>query len=385
MVSNRTTEASKRLPRVLQVITHLDLGGAEAIAISLAEVLHDRVETAVFAVMGEGNGPVAQGMAARIDGLRAVRHNGTALPFKRGGLLQAGMRLATVIREIRPDLVHLHTELPEAGWAVASRISSEVRATPVLRTIHNVRLWPQWRLIGRSVERHLGDRYAVAVSNDALEGLAQFRRSAGLRPMPAGGTQVIFNGVAPAPNSHRHKPAGAVVRVLFAGRLEHQKGADLLPEIWSQARAQTAHPAELTVMGAGGLARTLQAAFRGDPSVHMVPPAPGLAGVLSDFDVLLMPSRFEGFGLVAVEAILAGLPVIGFEAPGLREVFSVNYRGLAPLEDIPAIAQLLADAIAVPKNFRDTALQVQIAARFGIARMAAEYEKLYAELIEARI
>jgi glycosyltransferase involved in cell wall biosynthesis len=377
---SRSTKAAERRLRVLQVITHLDLGGAESIAISLVEELHDRHEASVFAVMGLGDGPVAQSMAARLDATGTIRYDGTALPFKRGGLLQAGIRLAKLIQATRPDIVHLHTELPEACWAVASRMSSQVRKTPVLRTIHNARLWPEWRAIGHWVERRLGDRHAVAVSNDALDGLMELRASAGLSPTPASGAQVIPNGVRPAPGSQRARSMNAPCRVLFAGRLERQKGADLLPEIWAATRSRTASPAELTIMGTGALKSEIKAALQDDPSVHMVPPAPGLTGVLNNFDVLLMPSRFEGLGLVAVEAVMAYLPVIGFKAPGLREVFPETYPGLVSLEDVPAIARLLAGVIDAPGSLLDATTQQSIADRFGLDRMAIGYAALYAAL-----
>lgn len=370
--------------RVLQVVTHLDLGGAESIAISLVEELRERVEPSVFAVMRARGGSVTRSMTARLDAVGATRHEGTALPFKRGGLLQAGFRLASIIGSTRPDLVHLHTELPEACWAVASRISPQVRATPVLRTVHNSRLWPQWRRIGHWVERALGDRPAVAVSDDALEGLAQLRSDAGLAFRPAGGARVLLNGVrspkAGTVGRRSGRPAHVTCQVLFAGRLELQKGADLLPQIWAAARDISTVPAELTIMGAGSLGQDIAAAFANDRTVRMVPPAAGLADVLGNYEILLMPSRFEGFGLVAVEAMMAGLPVIGFKAPGLQQVVPDGYPGLAAPEDVTVIAQLLASAIEAPGIYLDTQTRQSITERFSLDRMVNEYAAVYARL-----
>ena len=369
---------------VLHVITHLDLGGAESVALSLVEALGKRADASLFAVLGAGDGPVAQGMAKRLAAAGVAWHKGTALPFKRGGLIQAGVRLAALIGRTRPDLVHLHTEVPEACWAVAARLSSWVRATPVLRTVHNARLWPQWHPIGRWVERSLGDRPAVAVSPAALQGLAELRTASGLRSTPSEGARIILNGVAPATGMRTATPEGAPCRVLFAGRLELQKGADLLPAIWAAARAnQAGRSAELTVMGTGSLEPALSAAFAGDHSVRLVPPAAGLTGVLENYDVLLMPSRFEGLPLVAVEAPMAGLPVIGFAAPGLRDIFPVGYTGLAVPEDVPAIARLLTDAIRSPGRFLNAATKRLISDRFSLDRMVADYAALYADLAGA--
>jgi glycosyltransferase involved in cell wall biosynthesis len=365
-------------PRVLQVVTHLDLGGAEQVALSLVEGLAERVDSQLFAVLGAGQGTVADAMAARLAAAGCRWHAGTRLPFKRGGLLAAGMALARLIARDRPDIVHLHTELPETCWAVASCVSGRVRATPVLRTIHNTQLWPAWGAIGRWTERRLGDRHAVAVSQGALAGLEAFRRTAGLVP-PAQGAGVLYNGVAPparlAPASPR-----APVRVLFAGRLEAQKGADLLPAIWSAARAQTGRGAQLTILGDGSLRAVLESAARADPTITVAPPVSRLADLLADYDVLLMPSRFEGLGLVAVEGILAGLGFVGFDAPGLREVVPATHPTLPAVGDINGLAALLAVAIDNPDNVRSPGTVAQVGDRFAMERMLDGYASLYRTL-----
>ena len=367
--------AADTRPRVLQVITHLDLGGAEQVALSLVEGLADRVDSQLFAVLGAGQGTVADDMAARLAAAGCRWHAGTHLPFKRGGLLTAGVALARLIARDRPDIVHLHTELPEACWAVASCVSGRVRATPVLRTVHNSQLWPAWGVIGRWTERRLGDRRAVAVSREALTGLETFRRTARLAS-PAQGTDVLYNGVTPparlAPASPR-----APVRVLFAGRLETQKGADLLPAIWSAAHAQAGREAHLTILGDGSLRTMLETATRADPTITVTAPVSRLADLLADYDVLLMPSRFEGLGLVAVEGILAGLGFVGFDAPGLREVIPATHPTLPAVGDVDGLAALLAAAIDDPDSVRSPATAAQVGSCFAMERMLDGYASLY--------
>jgi glycosyltransferase involved in cell wall biosynthesis len=113
--------------------------------------------------------------------------------------------------------------------------------------------------------------------------------------------------------------------------------------------------------------------------VTLEPPRPGLSGTLADFDVVLMPSRFEGFGLVAGEALLAGTPVVGTDAPGLREVLPPGYPLLAPVGDTAALARLLADVVADPGRFREMAraLRGDIERDFGLPRMLEGYRRVY--------
>jgi glycosyltransferase involved in cell wall biosynthesis len=316
-------------------------------------------------------------MAARVERMGSSCVNGTRLPFKRGGLVQAGLRLARLIDRTRPDLVHLHTELPEACWAVASLLSRRVRQTPVLRTIHNTRLWPAWGAIGRWTERRLGNRRAAAVSQGALAGLKALRHAAGLSPLPSLGADVVYNGVIPPRRLASPVAPDRPTRVLFAGRLESQKGADLLPAIWKSARTRAARPAHLTVLGDGSLRPALTASACQDGSMTIGEPVSGLADHLASYDVLLMPSRFEGLPLVAVEGFMAGLGFVGFDAPGLREVVPASHPTLPPVGDVEAIAAMLAAAIDAPDQFRSTETVADVQERFAMRRMLDAYAALY--------
>jgi glycosyltransferase involved in cell wall biosynthesis len=64
-------------------------------------------------------------------------------------------------------------------------------------------------------------------------------------------------------------------------------------------------------------------------------------------DVVAMPSRWEGFGLAAAEAMAAGKPVVGTNVPGLREVVHDGVTGfLVPVDDPEALAQRLAHLLS---------------------------------------
>lgn len=375
-------------PRVVHVVSHLDLGGAEEVAISLAEGLGAGYDLHFFAVGGVAPGEVGQAMHARLRAVGVRVHSGTPLPMKRGGLVHAGARLAALLRRLRPELVHLHTEVPETTYALAALAGGPPPA--VLRTIHNATLWPAWGRIGGWVEGRLASASAVAVSRDSLDGLQAFRASRGLGPLPPQRTRVVYNGVRPAPAPGGRAAPGAAdeVQILFAGRLEPQKGADLLPELLERAAGLTGRAARVTLLGDGSLAPALRRwtqETRLRWPVTLAPPRAGLSGLLGGYDVVLMPSRFEGFGLLAAEALLAGTPVVASDIPGLREVLRPAYPLLAPPEDVTAFAARLAEVVEDPARFRTLAgeLRGEIGARFGMPRMLAGYREVYGELLHA--
>lgn len=367
-------------PRVLQVISHLDLGGAEMVALSLAESLADRFDFNLFAVRAAGDGPFARRMADRLAALGIAPDHGTTAKLTRGGLLVAGYRLARRIALARPDVVHLHTEWPEAAWAMAATLSPAVRRVPVLRTVHNSLLWPAWRPVGAWVERRLGARAVIAVSDDALAGVAALRAAAALPPLPASQARVVTNGVAvPPARPEAGRLADRPPRVLFAGRLEPQKGADRLPAIWG-ALAAAVPGATLTIIGDGTLRPVLAGFAEATPCVTLEPATYGLSGLLHGFDLLLMPSRFEGLPLLAVEALMALLPVVAFDVAGLRAAFPPGYPLLAPADDVAAFAARACDLATGAAAVDMAAVSTATRQRFGLARMADDYADAYRRL-----
>ena len=382
--------SAQRRPRVLQVIHHLDLGGSEEVAISLTEQLQGEYDLSFFAVRGIRDTAVGQAMKRRLDQIGVPVHSGTTLELKRGGFLVAAARLAALTRRLRPDIVHLHTEVPELTHAFSQGFlgSAAGRPSMLTRTLHNTVYWGPWQWLGSQVERRLSAVTALACSNAALEGMQSFRSSNGLTPLAPAVSRVIYNGVAPATTVRTTRAAGPL-RVMFAGRFEPQKGVDLLPAILAHAASLGHPPAELNIYGSGSLHPDLERwAAQGVPgwTINMLAPTPRLRELMAQHDLLLMPSRFEGLALVAAEALMAGLPVIGTRIAGLSEVFPDQYPLLAPPEDSLALGKLLAESL------RDTQRLLALTQgwiaptteKFSVSRMGREYGEMYGQLLQGR-
>ncbi len=374
-------------PRVLQVITHLALGGAEEVAISLAEALQHDVAFTFFTVQGGPRDEIGREFYRRLQACGIPVHSGTVLPMKLGGALAAGFQLRQLIWRLRPDIVQLHTEIPETTFACAALFGLP-RELRVIRTIHNTTLWPAWARLGAWTERRLSGAEVVGVSQAARDGLHRFQTAHRVPPAPSRRSQVIYAGVhrsgGPAPRAARPLPPSGPVRVLFAGRLEPQKGVDLVPAIVEHAATLTSRPVELHIAGAGTLEPEIQrwVGAQATPwAVTMGPPIPNLAGALGEgrHDLILMPSRFEGLSLIAVEALLAGVPVIATRIPGPLEVFPDGYPLLAEPEDVPGLAGVLARAIEdlEPLTAHVVSLRSQLRDRFSLEAMGTGYLQLY--------
>jgi glycosyltransferase involved in cell wall biosynthesis len=364
-------------PRVLQVISQLALGGAEQLCFTIMRSLHGEFAFHLFAVNGFQNSSVGQMYAEEAKVLGLPVYCGTKLPPKRGGMLTGGLALAKVIKKTKPDLIHLHTEIPEAAFGVAAFLNPSIRSIPLIRTIHNTNVWHGWPTIGRWCEKHMTHAYVACVSRAVVGSFVAGRVNA-TEP------EVLYNGVpdhSPLPplakqgDSHR-------LKILFAARFENQKGAHLLPEIIRSIEPANRYDYDLTIHGCGTHEPLLRFLADNPPTGWQIAvngPLPGLAEVLPTFDLLLMPSLFEGLPLTAVESLLAGTPVVATSAPGLSEVFSFDYPWLAEPGDAPGFARTTKKAIEDRSQWNDVIARARAfaAERFAVSKMAENYHALY--------
>jgi glycosyltransferase involved in cell wall biosynthesis len=118
--------------------------------------------------------------------------------------------------------------------------------------------------------------------------------------------------VPEAPARERRPPDGTT-RYLFVGRLIERKGLDVLVEAFGRVE-----DGELRIVGDGPLREMVEAAAARDPRIRLIGHAAGdeLARAYRDADVLVVPSRYEAWGLVVHEGLAYGLPVVATDQVG---------------------------------------------------------------------
>ena len=150
--------------------------------------------------------------------------------------------------------------------------------------------------------------------------------------------EVIGNGVDPAVWNSEPRLGKDV---LFIGRLEYgHKGLDLLLEAWAHACNRV--DGNLLIAGTGPDAERLGTAIRDAGLSERVQMLGWLSGdkkfqALSDARLLVVPSRHETFGLVAIDALAAGTPVIAFDIPCLREIIPPGTGWVVDAFDVQAL------------------------------------------------
>jgi glycosyltransferase involved in cell wall biosynthesis len=373
---------ANRRPRILQVVSHLALGGAERVALTITRALLDEFDFVFYAVRGREPGKFGTALAEEVRQLNVPLHLGARVPMRFGGVITSGIGLTRVVKRVQPDLIHLHTEIPEAAYAAMVTFAPSLREIPAVRTIHNTVFWRFWRPLGLWCDRRMPHARVAGVSPGCVDAFLELRRESGAVAPPEPPV-TIFNGV-PFPTTARpprDHSTNQPVSVVFGGRLEFEKGTDLLPEILAQVRPPSCG-AQLIIYGTGTHETLLRKLAKNPPSgwtVELRPPAPDFAQQLSHFDLAIMPSRYEGLGLVAIEATLAGTPVIATNAAGLRDAFPPDHPWLARVDDTADFAAKLQEALDHPACWDEVASRGRAFAHrvFAISTMAGTYRSLY--------
>jgi D-inositol-3-phosphate glycosyltransferase len=307
------------------------------------------------------------------------------------------------------DLVHSHYWL--SGWV--GRSAKEIWGVPLVASFHtlgkvkNYSLAlgetpePPARLSGEQGVIAEADRLVAATPAEASQLVGLYRADPGrIRIVPPGVDHVLFS---PRPRDEARARLHLVgVRLLvFVGRLQVHKGPDLAVRALAEAIARdpvgTADVVLAIVGGPSGsghgaeVARLmdLAAALGVGERVMLFPPQPQsrLADFYSAAEAVLVPSRSESFGLVALEAQACGTPVVAAAVGGLRFVIENGVTGFLvdghdPADHADRILALLADPAAAG---RMGAAALERSLRFSWDATANEMLSVYRELFAAAV
>jgi len=289
------------------------------------------------------------------------------------------LRLTRLLASGRYDVAHAH--LVHADWhiAAASLIANDV---PLVSSKHNPD--PFRRLAAfRLVERATLQRYSAAIA--ISESLREFTEaSTGAR------TVTIHYGLpAPAGPAPARDGPGETTRLLAVGRLEEQKGFDVA--VQAMAFVSQATPwASLSIAGDGRQRRMLAdrvTALGLTDTVSLLGTRDDVRELMLNADILIHPARWEGFGLVLLEAMRAGLPVVATRAGAIPEVVADGVTGLlVPPDDPDQLATSMIELIQDPVRRREMGMAgfERLKEHFSPEQMARGVAAVYDSVLERR-
>ncbi len=277
-------------------------------------------------------------------------------------------RVALFLDAFRPDLVHVMTEGP---LGLVGRRYALRRGLPLVTSYHTD--FPQH-------SRHYG---LGTLQPLVWQWLTWFHRPAALTHTPGafvkeelerrGLTRVRVWGRTADTVLFDHRKRDVALRhrlgvadgaalVLHVGRLAREKNLDVLVEAWSRARAELGTRAAFLYAGDGPLAPRLRRAMPWAIRLGFLDVAE-LAALYASADLCVLPSRTETCGLVALEAMASGLPVVAADAGGFRESVTTWHNGfLVQPDDARGLASAIAQLVLDPQLRHRMGAEARLAA-----------------------
>jgi phosphatidyl-myo-inositol alpha-mannosyltransferase len=333
-------------------------------AVALRERGHEVMVIAPRSWFG-GGAPSADD-AVGVGRAVSIPANGSRAPIAFGPVAAAGIR--RTLAELEPDVVHLHEPLIPSLSALALFNSR----APCVGTFHaasegSVAYWAARPVLRRAMDRL---RVRIVVSPAARDLIGRYFPGR-YEEIPNGVEVARYAGAPPA-------DLGTGRLVLFLGRFERRKGLEVLIQAMTRLRDLEAR---LVIVGTGpgekggrALAEQLEVDVQFVGGVH----DDLKAGIFRSVDVYCAPALGgESFGIVIVEAMAAGTPVVCSDLPGFRNV-AEGAAALVPPGDPGALADEL--RVVLTDEIRAGSMSEAgkaIAERFDWPRVAERLEEVY--------
>ena len=313
--------------------------------------------------------------------LPAVRE--VDIPFYAG--LQVGVpclpAIVEALSEGRYDAIHLVSPGP---CGVAAAVIGRVMELPVLGSYHTelaayARLRSGDGALGRMATAALGAFYGELPPRPVAQpGVGRgARATSGSRPRASAAGTAASTSRGSRRSGGRTGVLGGEVNVLYAGRLTHEKGADLLAETFLLARERDPR-LHLNLAGGGPEEGRLREKLGEHATFLGWLEGDELARAYASADVFLFCSRTDTFGQVLLEAQASGLPVVAVGEGGPCSIVADDATGLLRPADARALAQAVCELARMPFQRERLARNALLAVRertweAALGRLAAGY------------
>ncbi len=292
---------------LLCVIDSLGRGGAEMLLVGLLPELNNRFRVILVTLSGE----------IAFDESQIISSKKYSLGFKgKHSLLPAIIKLKKIIRQTRPDLVHAH--LLHSSIVARAACPAHIPLVYSLHTIMSKDAFDGSRLNAWLEKRTLKKGQAVIAVSEAV--LDDYRKLIAL-PGPA---YVLKNYVSNAfllqqdlRQVHQNK---AKLQLVAVGNIKPVKNYEYLLKAFEQLKSL---PVSLDIFGHGeaGAVKVLQDEIDSKKLNIVLKGSTGnIATLLPAYDLFVMSSSYEGFGIAPIEAMATGLPLLLSDIPVFKEI-----------------------------------------------------------------
>ncbi len=358
-------QKNKSQIHILHILPTLDTGGAERLLIDIAKGLNaNRFKQAVLCFKWGGE---------LVEEMRKTGTQVFVLEKKLAFDPLNFIKIWKIISKLKPDIIHTHL-----GADMYGRLIAGLKGIPVVSTEHNLNKdeGSMTRFLKKATIHYAKALIAVsqAVARDAHERYS----------VPLEKYEIIHNGVDTSRFSPSPHIFNKVLRIGSVGRLSEQKGFDVLIEA---IHLLDDKDIVCEIAGEGSLRSQLESQIKKNNlsnQIKLIGVRHDIPEFLASLDIFVLPSRWEGLGIAALEAALVQIPIIVSNVDGLQEIVDDAHNGLVfDSGDAHDLAQKISwykehetEAHQFAKQLRE-----KVAANFDIAKMLEKYEAVYEKVL----
>ena len=351
--------------KVFHIISHIDIGGAEKVALNIACSKDKDIEQHILEV-AKGDSSYSAMFKSDMSN-NNIRYHCSPVKNNKLAILLFPFWFFFKVLKYRPNVIHTHTEVPDLAIYICHILFGWAFKFKYVRTIHNTQLWNGWGKIGRYVERFFQKHKSnVAISISTQDAYKNEYNEV---------CPIIYNGMPIVAQQKFGDIVNGKINVLFAGRLEYQKGIDQLVE--TVVRLKYNDRIHFHIIGDGSLKETLISGLSNCKNFSYYEKIYNLASYLSSFDYLFMPSNFEGLALMPIEAGLAKLPCIVNDCPGLGETMPPNWPLMVKNNNVDDFIKIFNNIENINQEILKENIYKNANEKFSIRTMQLEYIKIY--------
>lgn len=369
--------------KITYIIDGLTIGGAEKVVFDLASYMHEQghdVEVVSLLRLPLEQQPFA--MELQQQGISVI-----SIEKKKKIDFSLQSRLVDYLHTRQPDIVHTHLWASDTfGLQAVEQVNSEYRNSNqreivALSTEHSVNEHEGWlKHVLKRRSYTTADR-VIAISSTVKSYVEHVHR------VPAQKTVTISNGIdiEQFAEAHVQKRNQKTLHIAVIGRLSHEKGQDLFIESL-QYVTQDYHA---RIVGSGHQLVEYERMVDLHNLSRKVSFVPAHIGIDTEYalaDIIVVPSRFEGLGLVVMEAMAAGKAIIANNIPAFQELLEHNITGvLVNMEDASLLAATIDELLRDSDKREALGKQAQSEAQtFSIASMYSSYEEVYEQMLNKK-
>lgn len=185
---------------------------------------------------------------------------------------------------------------------------------------------------------------------------------------------VIPNPVVPTTKIKKAEPAKEIKKLIVVARLTKQKGLERLIDIVNDLPKNYT----LSIAGDGPLKHELNNRIHRLSLQHRIKIlglVRNVTDLIAEHDLFVLPSFIEGFPNVVVESLSVGTPVVAFEVGGISQIITDGFNGyITPQNDLKGFSANIVRACG--RDWDTVSIKEDVNARFGIEKIASDYEQL---------